>query len=65
MRLEESREVLKKLNLVLAMRLSQPMHQNWENFVREWQKIWQRRTDRACMACKAVFCWCCVSLLLL
>jgi len=31
----------------------------WESSVRECQK--QTMTDRDCMACKEVFCWCCVS----
>jgi len=34
----------------------------WKNCVREWQKIWHRVTDRAGVACEAVFSGCCVSL---
>jgi len=36
----------------------------WESCAREWQKIWQRVAYRAGVACKEVFSWCCVSLLL-
>jgi len=36
----------------------------WESCVQEWKKILQRAVDRAGVACKEVFSWCCVSLLL-
>jgi len=38
--------------------------QLWECCIREWQNIWQRVADRAGVACKEVFSWCCVSFLL-
>ena len=64
-RLEESWDVLKKTELSSRYALlGRQCIQMWESCVREWQKILQRAADRAGVACKEVFNWCCVSLLL-